>query len=192
MATLNAANALMFGSSNDSISLGPAGTNIDTITGLSVALPVTLVDAGWINEDGLALNLSDSVDRIRGHQNHGVVKTFVSDSTTTLDVTLLESKLQTLQTYFDATAEKVVDGKANIAKFTVPSARKVKQLVGVVDAFDTSNKDIQWRLVFPHLELGERDNLSLKVGEITAWHYQLEVIGNFYLYTNMPSLIPTV
>lgn len=189
MATLNAANALMFGSEDDSIYLGLAGTDVSSITNLSAPIPTGLVDCGWINEDGLALNLSDSVDKIRGHQNHGVVKTFMSDSSTTLDATILETKLELVKSYLNATAEKVTDGEIEVSKLTIPAARKVTRLVGVVDAFDTSDTSIQWRLVFPILELGERDNLSLKVGEITAWHYQMEVLDEFYLISNSPAML---
>ena len=77
MANMNAANALMFGSENDSFFLGDGKVDLTSIVDLETQLPAGLEDVGWIGEDGMTINLSDSVDKIRGHQKHGVVKTYM-------------------------------------------------------------------------------------------------------------------
>ncbi|QWW20129.1 hypothetical protein I6B53_03260 [Schaalia sp. 19OD2882] len=195
MATLNALNALMFGSDNDSLYLGEhSPDDVKGITGLKAEIPQTLIDMGWVSEDGLSLDLADSVSEIKGHQGHGTVRTFMSDSTTKISAVFLESKLKTVEWNLDAKVAKLKETvgseQVDIAKLTVPAARKVRRLSGVIDAFDTSDSSIQWRVLFPTLELGEREGVQLKVGEITAWKYTLQVIGEYYLLTNHKAMIP--
>lgn len=189
MATVNAANVLMAGSESDSLYLGPAGTDLSTIKDLSTPIPIALTDVGWLSDDGLSLELSDSVDKIRGHQGHGVVRTYMSDSSTTITASLLESKLATIQTYLDATVAQSGASLNKVATISANAARSVKRLTGAVDLFDTSDTKVQFRILFPVLELGERDSISFKVGDATAYSMKLEVIGKFTIITNAPGLI---
>ena len=189
MATLTAANVLMAGAESDSLYLGPAGTDLSTIVDLSTALPDGMTDVGWLSDDGLSLDLSDSVDKIRGHQGHGVVKTYMSDSSTSITATLLESKLATVQAYLDATITQSGTAPDKVATIAANAARSVKRLTAAVDVFDTSDKTVQFRLLFPVVELGERDSIAFKAGEITAYSMKLEIIGKYTIITNAPGLI---
>ena len=85
MAKTNADNAFMAGSEKDTLYLGPAGTDLTTITSLTTPMPEGMVDVGWTSDDGMTLDMSDSVDKIRGHQGHGVVRTYMSDSSTSFN-----------------------------------------------------------------------------------------------------------
>ena len=110
MAKVNAANALIFGSDNDSLHLGPYDPQLrEKITGLYTALPESLVDCGWMSDDGIKLTMDDSVSKIKGHQGHRVVKTFMDSSETSTTATLLESKLDTVKRYLGAKAERVME-----------------------------------------------------------------------------------
>lgn len=189
MANQSAANVLMAGSDSDSLYLGPAGTDLSKIVDLTTTIPTGLVDVGWLSEDGLSLDLSDSVEKLRGHQGHGVVKTYMSDSSTTLTATLLESKVETLQNFFNATITQSGEASNKVATATIPAARKVIRLAGVVDLVDTSASSVKVRMVFPTLELGERDSVAFKYGEMVAYKYTLEVIGSFKLISNAPGLV---
>lgn len=184
MAITNADNAFMAGSEKDTLYLGPAGLDLSTITNLNAALPSGMVDAGWITEDGFTLGMSDSADKIRGHQNHGVVRTYMSESSTTLKAALLESKLGLLKQYLGVTkSEKVTAGSDSITRLEVSTSRKVETMTGVLDLFDVSTGK-QRRYVFKRLELGERSDVSYKVGELTAYEYNLEVLDGYVLLTN--------
>lgn len=184
MALTNADNAFMAGSEKDTLYLGPAGLDLSTITNLNTALPSGMVDAGWITEDGFTLGMSDSADKIRGHQNHGVVRTYMSESSTTLKAALLESKLGLLKQYLGVTkTEKVTAGSDSITRLEVSTSRKVETMTGVLDLFDVSTGK-QRRYVFKRLELGERSDVSYKVGELTAYEYNLEVLDGYVLLTN--------
>lgn len=189
MANTNADNAFMAGSEKDTLYLGPAGTDLSAVTNLTTAMPSGMVDVGWISDDGMTLDMSDSVDKIRGHQGHGVVRTYMSDSSTSFKATLLETKLELLKKYLGATkAEKVTTtGTDSITRMTVSASRKVEALCGVADLFDVSTGK-QRRYIFPRLELGERSGVTFKVGELSAYEYNLEVLDKYELLSNEDSL----
>jgi hypothetical protein len=189
MANTNADNAFMAGSEKDTLYLGPAGTDLSVVTNLTSPMPSSMVDVGWVSDDGMTLDMSDSVDKIRGHQGHGVVRTYMSDSSTSFKATLLESKLELLKKYLGATkAEKVTTaGTDSITRMTVSASRKVEALCGVADLFDVSTGK-QRRYIFPRLELGERSGVAFKVGELTTYEYNLEVLDKYELLTNEDGL----
>lgn len=189
MAKTNADNAFMAGSEKDTLYLGPAGTDLSTITSLTTPMPEGMVDVGWTSDDGMTLDMSDSVDKIRGHQGHGVVRTYMTDSSTSFKATLLETKLELLKKYLGATkAEKVTTtGTESITRMTVSASRKVETLCGVADLFDVSTGK-QRRYIFPRLELGERSGVTFKVGELSAYEYNLEVLDKYELLSNEDGL----
>ena len=129
------------------------------------------------------------MDKIRGHQGHGVVRTYMSDSSTSFKATLLETKLELLKKYLGATkAEKVTTtGTDSITRMTVSASRKVEALCGVADLFDVSTGK-QRRYIFPRLELGERSGVTFKVGELSAYEYNLEVLDKYELLSNEDGL----
>ena len=184
MANTNADLAFMAGSEEDTLYLGPT-TDLDSVAGLGSPIPGGLIDVGWLSEDGLTVGQSDSVDKIRGHQNHGVVRTYMSDSSTTLQAALLEAKRQLVVQYLGA---KATDG-TGVTTLNVPASRKVERLSGVADVFDTS-LGTHRRYIFPTLELGERGDLIYKVGELSVYEYNLEVIDGYRLLTNEAGIVP--
>lgn len=194
MANSNALNALMVGSEDDSVYLGAHSTTVAdmvrSIESLTAPVPVPLTDRGWVSEDGTSLELSDSVDKIRGHQGHGVVKTYMSESDTSFKVSFLETQLETLVETLDISRGKLVGtGAKAVAVLDVPSSRKTRLLTGMVDLWDVSGVDAQFRFLFPMLSLGERTGISGKVGSIMTYEYNLEVLGGFRLLTNAPDVV---
>ena len=185
MAKTNADLVFMAGSEKDTLYLGPAGTDLSSVTNLTSTLPAGMVDVGWTSDDGMTLDMSDSVDKIRGHQGHGVIRTYMSDSSTSFKATLFEAKLELLKKYLGVTkTEKVTTaGTDSITHMTVSASRKVEALCGVADLFDVSTGK-QRRYIFPRLELGERSGVIFKVGELTAYEYNLEVLDKYELLTN--------
>lgn len=195
MAKVNAANAYIFGSDNDSLHLGPYDPQLrEKITGLYTALPESLVDCGWMSDDGIKLTMDDSVSKIKGHQGHRVVKTFMDSSETSTTATLLESKLDTVKRYLGAKAERVMETvgaeQRPVARLTVPTSRQVLQLSGVLELFDTSGSDVKVRIVFEHIELGERGEISFVTGTITAYEHKLNLLDDFDIWTDAPAMIP--
>ena len=64
-------------------------------------------------------------------------------------------------------------------------------MTAVIDAFDTSDASIQWRVLLPNIQLGERDAVQIKIGELTAYKFTFEILDKFTLLTNAPALIPS-
>lgn len=189
MAKTNADLVFMAGSEKDTLYLGPASTDLSTITSLTTPMPQGMVDVGWTSDDGMTLDMSDSVDKIRGHQGHGVIRTYMSDSSTSFKATLFEAKLDLLKRYMGVTkTEKVTTaGTDSVTRMTVSASRKVEALCGVADLFDVSTGK-QRRYIFPRLELGERSGITFKVGELTAYEHNLEVLDKYELLTNEDGL----
>jgi hypothetical protein len=194
MAT-NTANSLMFGSDDDSVFLAERTTSLAASLAeleFDDDIPTGLIDCGWVSEDGFALDLEDSVEKIRGHQGNAVVKEFMSSSDTTLTAALLESKLEIVKWNLDAAVSKVTGVDGDYAEIKAPSSRKVKNLVGVVDLYETSGSGSRWRLICDHLTLGQRGSLAFKSQELTTYNYSLGVLGGFRILTDTPALNPSV
>ena len=197
---VNADNVLGFGSDDDSLYLGAYDPDLGTkITGLTTAIPNTLVDCGWLSDDGVKITMDDSVTKVKGHQGHGVVRTFMDSSETGLEVALLESQLGIVTRYLNATATKIQEQigggptKTDVVKIVAKAQRKVTLCSGVLDVFDTAatgDNPTRIRIVLPRLELGERGEVLFKVGELTAWSHKLSVTGDYIIYSNAKALIP--
>jgi len=197
---VNADNALIFSSDDDSLWLTDYDKDFATkVTGLTSDLTsvADLTNVGWLHEDGVKLAFDDSLTKIKGHQGHGVVKTFLDSSESSISATLLETLLKPLTWYLDATAEKVEETKAggggekiNVAKITAKSSRKVKVLSGVADLFDVSGVGAHVRIVFPRLELGERGEITFQQAEITGYEFNLSILGDYIIYSDHKALIP--
>lgn len=188
MAKVDANNAFMAGSERDTLYLGPIGTDLSSITALDSPIPAALQDVGWLDEDGLTLGMSDSVDKIRGHQDHGVIRTYMSDSSTTFTANLIESKLNQVKAYLGVTkTEKVTAGSGSITRMEVSASRKVESMCGVADLFDVSTGK-QRRYIFKRLELGERSDIQFKVGELTVYECSFEVLDGYVLLTDEAGL----
>lgn len=195
---VNADNALIFSSDDDSLWLTDYDKDFATkVTGLTTDLTTVsgLTNVGWLHEDGVKLAFDDSLTKIKGHQGHGVVKTFLDSSESSISATLLETLLKTLAWYLDATAEKIEESAAGgskiaVAKITAKSSRKVKVLSGAAELFDVSGVGAHVRIVFPRLEIGERGEITFQQAEITGYEYNLSILGDYIIYSDHKALIP--
>lgn len=180
---VNSVNVHVFGSDDDVLYLGSSGLDLGNIS-LETAIPKEMIDTGWLTDDGVTLGMKDSVKAIQGHQGHANVLQFMDSSDTTLEATLMESKLQPFLWNLDAEVE-TVDG---ITKIVAKSSRRVINLCAVWDTFDTQHDNIHWRYVFPQVTLGERDDIAFKVGEASAYKYSLGVLEKFFVFTNAAAM----
>lgn len=190
MAT-NSLNVHVFGSDDDALYLGPQGIDLSAMT-LTSEIPAEMTECGWLSDDGTTLGMKDSTKAIQGHQGHANVLVFMDSSDTTLEAALLESKLQTFLWNLDAKAEQIAASGENDAytKIAAKASRRVINLCGVWDTFDTQHDGVKYRYVFQLLSLGERDEIPFKAGEITAYKYSLNVLGDFDIYTNAKGMQP--
>lgn len=191
--TTNALNALMFGAKDDALWLAKYTPELhEQLMTLDIDddIPEGMVDVGWISDEGTSLAFNDSVEKIRGHQANGIVRTFMSESDTTFEATAFESLLETVSWYLDSVVTRETGSKGTVhARYAQRSSRSVVRLVGVWDAFDSAN-DVHVRLVFPLLELGSRDSIPFKVKELTAYKLSLEVLGEWFDLSDSPGMLP--
>lgn len=185
MGVQNADRAFMAGSDKDTLYLGVGKIDISSVVGLDTAIPKGLKDVGWLSDEGINLAPDDSVDKIRGHQGHGVIRTFTSESSTSVTAQLIEQEISFLAAYWGGVASKVND----IGKLVMKPARSVVRMTGIADLYDVST-GYHRRYLLPFLELGERSEQNFKVGNLTVCEAKLEILEEFTLLTNEPGMIP--
>lgn len=173
--TVKAELARIFGSDSDAIHLAPYGTTLPTT--LEGALDPAFEDVGWLSEDGLTETLTGSVERRRGLQGRGVVRTFMGESGTQIAFVGLESKAQTNSLRYH---EKQVDT-------TVPGVRKTKRGAGqriqvraaVIDLFDADDDAVKERFVIPRFEIAPNGDRTFVGTDIAAYPFLGEIIGDY-------------
>lgn len=182
-------NARIYGSDDDAVFDAPLGTAVPAglATNLDTEPAAPWADFGWLGEDGLNLNPSDSVTKFRGHQGGKVVRTKMVTSETQLVFRCLETKRQTIDLQFQV-KDRTITGVApnQIARTTFGSGRLVISrafLVRLVDGGVT-----RW-FEIPRGEIGERGSLAFKNSEMSVYEYTVEIIGDWYELTNDPAVV---
>ncbi|MEE6280146.1 hypothetical protein [Georgenia sp. MJ170] len=172
-------NARIYGGDLDGVAIGALG----------IAGPEDLDDleepweyAGWLNDNGLDFNPSDSVQRLRGHQGGAVVRTKMSESDTAFVFRALETKLLTHGLQFDVKERTTVGG---VTRMRLGSGRKVEARAFVIDLHD---EGVHRRFYIPRGEIGERAALAFRNSEITTYELTVQIIGDWWEITNDPAL----
>lgn len=191
MALIDSGNARIYGSDDDRVLIGDIGSTLpDDLSEPDAALE----DVGWLNDDGLDLNPSDSVETFTGHQGGKVVRKKMTASETAFVFRALETKALTLGLQFQI-KEKVItgEGAAKIARSTYGSGRKVVAKCFVIDLFDEDPDKpgvvIHRRFVIPRGEIGERGSVPLKKSAITVYEFTVTIIGDWFEITNDPAVV---
>lgn len=177
---VRAENARIFGSDDDSVAIGSS---------LEALLPEGLeplsddfTEVGWLGDEGIGFAPEDSVDKHHGHQGGRVVRTKMTSSETTFTFQALESKISHVGLAMSVKASETAEG--GVTKHTM-GAREVVRRPFVIDTYDG---EFHYRWVVPIGEIGERTEFALSKSDITAWEFNVEIIGDFYLITNDPAM----
>ena len=180
---LNVANARIFGSDLDKVLIGPLGTTMPT----NLSAPnVALLDVGWLHTDGIPFTPADSVEKFRGHQGGGVVRTTVTESDLSFGFQCLETTALTLGLQHNVATSVTTTGVTTI---TASPSRKILARAFVLDLYDHDNTAIQYRYVIPRGEIGERGEFSYVNNDITGFTFTVQVIGSFNIITNDPAAV---
>lgn len=173
MAT-NADLARIFGGDADAVYLAPVGTTLPTtITGAPGA---GFEDVGWLSTDGITESLTGSVEKIRGHQGNGVVRTRISEPGTTVSFTALETSDMTQSLRYD---ESQVTTAAGIRKATRGAGQKVQVRACVIDLFDADDETVKERFVIPRLEISPNGDRVYSNADIAGFPFVGEIIGAY-------------
>ncbi|MDF2992088.1 MAG: hypothetical protein K0S37_2602 [Microbacterium sp.] len=173
--TVNAGLARIFGSDNDAIYLAPFGTTLPTTIG--GPLDPAFEDVGWLHSDGLGETLTGSVNRIRGHQGQGVVRTRMTEPGTQISFHALESKAQTNSLRYH---EKSVDTTTpGVRKATRGPGQRIQVRAAVIDLFDADDDEVQDRLLIPRFEISPNGDRTFAGEDIAGYPFLGEIIGEY-------------
>lgn len=177
---LDAANARIFGSDDDRVLLAPLGSTLPT----DLSAPdLAFEDVGWLHTDGLPFTPTDSVEKIRGHQGGGVVRTTITESDLTFQFIALETNAVTLPLQHNI--QSATDA-AGVTTLEARPSRLVLARAFVLDLYDKDNTDIHYRYICPRGEIGERSEFAHVNNDITAYTFNVEIIGSYQIITNDP------
>lgn len=175
-------NARIYGGDLDGVAVAPIGTDGPEDLG-PLLEPFAYV--GWLNDNGINLNPSDSVQRFRGHQGGRVVRTKMSESDTSFVFRALETNLVTHGLQFDVKERETVGG---VTRMRLGSSRRVLARAFVVDLHD---EGVHRRFWIPRGEIGERSALTYGGSDITTYELTVQIIGDWWEITNDPALADT-
>lgn len=193
--TVHTENVHIFGSDDDALYIGASTIDLSDVT-LFSDLPEGMVDCGWLSDDGATLQMEDSTSALQGHQGHADVVKYMDSSSTSFTAVLIEDIIQLSDWYFDAASVRKTDANpkegfaADYVEQTVKKARAIKHLVAVWDTFDTAHDGVKYRYVFPAVDLAERDNHEMKVGEFSAFSWTMPVMADYRRLTNAKGMLP--
>jgi hypothetical protein len=172
--TVNAGLARIFGSDFDAISLAPVGTTLPTT--ISGALDDAFEDVGWLHSDGLTETLTGSINRIRGHQGQGVVRTRMTEPGTQIGFHALESKAQTNSLRYH---EKAAATVAGVRTVTRGPGQRIQVRAAVIDMFDADDDEVQERFIIPRFEISPNGDRTFAGTDISGFPFLGEIIGDY-------------
>lgn len=171
---VNSANARIFGSDADCIHLAPLGTTLPT--DIDGALDPAFEDVGWLHSDGITESQTGSVEKIRGHQGNGVVRTRINEPGTTVSFTALETKGQTVSLRYD---EQSVTESAGVRTSVRGAGQRVSARAAVIDVFDADDDTIKERIVIERLEVSPNGDRVMVNSDIAGFPFIGEIIGSY-------------
>ncbi|WP_336630002.1 MULTISPECIES: phage tail tube protein [unclassified Microbacterium] len=184
--SVNAELARIFGSDLDAIHLAPIGTTLPTT--IDGALDAAFDDVGWLSDDGLTESLTGSVEKKRGHQGNGVVRTRISEPGTTVTFQALESKAQTNGLRYH---EKTATSADGVRHSTRGPGQRITARAAVIDVFDADETTVKERYVIPRLEISPNGDRVLNNKDISAYPFIGEIIGDYdHFATDLEDVTP--
>lgn len=180
---LNAENARIFGSDDDTVSIAPLDSTLPTTLG---ALDAAFDDVGWLGPDGLTFAPSDNVAQLRGFQGGKVVRTVISESGTSFTFQCLESTALTHGLQWQVESTATVGG---VTTTTMSSGRTVEARAFVLDLYDRDDTTIHHRYVIERGEIGARESVAVGNSDIVAYSFTVEIIGDIIHITNDPAYV---
>ena len=178
---VDASNARIYGSDLDAIHIAPLGTTLPTT--IDGPLDPAFEEIGWLGEDGITESATGSVEKKRGHQGNGVVRTRISEPGTTVSFVALETKaLTTGLRYHEKNVDTAVSG---VRKVTRGAGQRITRRVAVIDLFDADDTTIKERTIIPVLEIGPGGDKVANNADIAAFPFSGEIIGDYIVLSTV-------
>lgn len=173
--TVNADLARIYGSDIDAIHLAPVGTTLPTT--IDGVLDPAFEDVGWLNTDGITESLTGSVEKTRGYQGNGVVRTRISEPGTTVSFVALETKAQTNSLRYHE--KQVTTTTPGVRQVKRGSGQRIAKRACVIDMFDTDNTTVKERYVIEVLEISPNGDRVATNADIAMFPFIGEIIGDY-------------
>jgi len=152
---------------------GDAGNSLAYFAAVGSAAPTTAtgdpaaayLDAGWITEDGLTAKVSESSRDINAFGTFSPVRTIVTESKQTFDISFLESNPVSLAVYHRRALDDLdvaADGSLTIDSGPSRSA-------SYAAIFDMVDGDNALRAYCPNVQVTDRGDLAVKAGEAVVY-----------------------
>jgi hypothetical protein len=125
-------------------------------------IPTTFMDAGWIDQSGLVVKANDTSKDVLGFGTQFPLRTIVSESKRTFDITFLETNHTTLEIYNRQPIGSMGTADGTGAFDVTVGAPNIVQYAGVFDVVDGLN---HLRLYVPRLQVTSITDLQIKAGE---------------------------
>ena len=180
--TVNADLARIYGSYSDAVYLAPLGSTLPTT--IDGVLDAAFEDVGWLHSDGLTESLSGSVEKKRGHQGNGIIRTRMNESGTSISFIGLETKPQVLNLRYKETA---VSTTAGVRKATRSAGQRIAVRAAVIDLFDADNETAKERIIIPRFEIAPNGDRTFASSDIAGFPFVGEIIGNYTHLTTVPA-----
>lgn len=153
---------------------GEAGNSLAYFGPVGAAAPTTatadpaaaFLDAGWITEDGLTAKVSESSKDINAFGTFSPVRTIVTESKQTFDISFLESNPVSLAVYHRKGLGDldVVEATGALDFTTGPSSSE--QYAAIFDMVDGDNA---LRAYCPNVQVTDRGDMQVKAGEAVIY-----------------------
>lgn len=136
-------------------------------TGLG-ALPAGFTDVGYISEDGVTEETEQSVEQIKAWQRNAVVRSTVTEGTTTFSFTMIETKAETVELAFGVTVE--ADGS-----YVKNAGRERPRKSFIIDVIDGDRIERQY---IPDGQVTELGEITRAAGEPVGYEVTITAYDN--------------
>ncbi|MBD8218201.1 hypothetical protein IFU40_06085 [Microbacterium sp. CFBP 13617] len=171
---VNADLARIYGSYSDAVNLAPLGTTLPTT--IDGVLDAAFDDVGWLHSDGITEALSGSVEKKRGHQGNGIIRTRMNESGTSISFIGLETKSKILNLRYKETAVSIT---SDVRKATRSAGQRIAVRSAVIDLFDADDESAKERLIIPRFEIAPNGDRTFASSDIAGFPFIGEIIGSY-------------
>lgn len=167
-----------------SVYVAPAGTTLPVEP--DDALEAAFVDLGAINEDGVTLSPSQTVEKIRAWQAAKAVRVVKTEDELSMSFALMQWNADTVPLALGGGTVSATTGGAT--KYVPPAAGTVDERIFVVEWIDGA---YTYRLVVPRGMVSETSDIQLTKASASELPLSVEVLGStpddFIIYTDDPA-----
>jgi len=150
------------------------------------ALDAAFVDLGAINEDGVTLSPSQSIEKIRAWQSAKAVRTVKTEDELSVSFSLMQWNEETVPLALGGGTISATTGTET--KYVPPAAGTVDERIFVVEWIDDTN---DYRLVIPRGMVIDVSDIELTKSQAAELALTVEVLGStpddFIIFTNDPA-----